>query len=155
MNLGKLEKTAISGEQSAEFSGDGRAGVVTTFLAQHGTAYHPKGGSLIVTMPIEGNDGNSFSVAPETKAPKLAEGESAFGNFACGAYMIFRNSGIVEVVGNIQHTGNQTTSGTITAQSVVAQLVNAAVNVIIAGLGMKNHKHDGGTIGSGTTGEPQ
>ena len=150
MNIGKIDKPSQSGKQDAEFSGDGRTGVVTTFLAQHGTAYHPKKGGLLMSMPIEGNDGNSFAIAPEPSTPTLAEGESAFGNFAAGCYMIFKNDGTIELVGNIKHNGNneQTgtyqTTGTITAQG----------NVTGAGKSLASHTHGGVQTGGGNTGVP-
>ena len=150
MNIGKIDKPSQSGKQDAEFSGDGRSGVVATFLAQHGTAYHPKKGALMVSMPIEGNDGNSFGVAPESNTPTLAEGESAFGNFAAGCYMVFKNDGTIEIFGNVKHTGNteqtgtQQTNGTITATG----------DITGAGKSLSTHTHGGVQTGGGNTGTP-
>jgi hypothetical protein len=143
MNIGKIDKGATTGEQTGEFSGDGRTGVVTTFFAQHGTAYHPKAGGLMVSMPIEGNDGNAFAIAPEKSPPALQEGESAFGNFASGAYMVFKNDGTIEVFGNIKHTGNVEQAGTLT---------NAG-GITSNGKNITDHTHpdaQGGTTGTNT-----
>lgn len=144
MNIGKIDKPAQSGKQNAEFSGDGRTGVVTTFIAQHGTAYHPKKSSLMVSMPIEGNDGNGFGLAPESSPPVLAEGESAFGNFSAGCYMIFKNDGTIELLGNVKHAGNTAQTGAITATG----------DITGAGKSLSTHTHGGVQAGGDSTGAP-
>ena len=144
MNIGKIDKPAQSGKQNAEFSGDGRTGVVTTFMAQHGTSYHPKKSALMVSMPIEGNDGNGFGIAPESSPPTLAEGESAFGNFAAGCYLVFKNDGTIELFGNIVQDGSTQLTGTITS----------AGDITGAGISLSTHTHGGVQTGGGSTGAP-
>lgn len=53
--------------------------------------------------------------------------------------------GTIEIKGNISHTGNQTTTGTVTGET----------DVIAAGISGKGHVHSGVKGGSDTSGEPQ
>lgn len=108
MNIGKLGKSDQTGKQTSDFSGDGRDKVTTTMLALFGTAYRAKSGGLICTLPVDGNEGNAFSIAPQPSegVPDLAEGESAFGNFAAGCFIHFKNDGTVSITATrVEHNG--------------------------------------------------
>ena len=54
--------------------------------------------------------------------------------------------GIITIVGEIQHTGNQTTSGVLAAPTM-----NAATSLAVAGKEMDQHIHSDGTYVAGTT----
>ena len=108
MNIGKLGKSSKTGEQTSDFSGDGRDGVTTTMLASWGHAYRAASGALVCTLPIDGNDGNGFAIAPQTPTgvPDLAEGESAVGNFAAGCFLHFKNDGTASITATrVEHNG--------------------------------------------------
>lgn len=60
-----------------------------------------------------------------------------------GGTYIRVKKGTIEIKGNINHTGNQTTSGTVTGKT----------DVIAAGISGKGHTHTGDS--GGTTGQPQ
>lgn len=62
-----------------------------------------------------------------------------------GSASITISGGKIAIVGDIEHTGNQTSSGTITGQT----------DVVAAGISGKGHIHGGVTAGGASTGGPQ
>lgn len=62
-----------------------------------------------------------------------------------GSASITISGGKIAIVGDIEHTGNQTSSGTITGQT----------DVVAAGISGKGHTHGGVTAGGASTGGPQ
>lgn len=62
-----------------------------------------------------------------------------------GSASITISGGKIAIVGDIEHTGNQTSSGTITGQT----------DVVAAGISGKGHTHGGVTAGGANTGGPQ
>jgi hypothetical protein len=150
MNIGKLGKSDQTGKQTSDFSGDGRDKVTTTMLALFGTAYRAKSGSLICTLPVDGNEGNTFSIAPQPTdgVPDLAEGESATGNFAAKSYFWFRNSGDIEcyIKGTKVFTIN-------------SESITGVIDLIMQGISLIHHTHpqnSGNHFGGGvSTGESQ
>lgn len=62
-----------------------------------------------------------------------------------GSASITISGGKISIVGDIEHTGNQTSSGTITGQT----------DVVAAGISGKGHTHGGVTAGGASTGGPQ
>lgn len=108
MNLIEVTKSDATGKQTSEFKGDGRSGVTVTAVAQWGTAYRANAGALGLQSSIDGNDGNSTAMIPQTPdgVPDLAEGESAFGNFAAGCFIHFKNDGTVSITATrVEHNG--------------------------------------------------
>lgn len=62
-----------------------------------------------------------------------------------GSASITISGGKISIVGDIEHTGSQTSSGTITGQT----------DVVAAGISGKGHTHGGVTTGGASTGGPQ
>lgn len=62
-----------------------------------------------------------------------------------GSASITISGGKISIVGDIEHTGSQTSSGTITGQT----------DVVAAGISGKGHTHGGVTAGGASTGGPQ
>jgi hypothetical protein len=92
----KITKADETGDQTSEVSGDGMTGVAVQFFAPHGHAYRPKAGQLSFSFSVDDDEGNAAHIAPQPKFDLgLAEGESAFGNFAAGCYAVFKNDGTI------------------------------------------------------------
>ena len=134
ININQVDKSEQTGKQTSEISGDGKTGVATQLIAPHGMAYRPKAGSLAISLAVGGDPSNTASIAPQGDiALDLAEGEAAFGNFAAGCYMVFRNSGIIELIGDVQQQGKITNDETVSG-----------------GISLTKHTH-GGDSGGQTT----
>ena len=159
INIAKVTASKQSGDQNSELARDGQEGVATQVLAHTGTAYRPNSGDLVVTMPIEGNSGNSFCISIEKNGAKvtLQEGEIAVGHFASGAYAVFKNDGTIESFGTVKHNGNVTITGNLTvtgntatsgAATVTGQLTSGSA--VIGGKPFATHTHpnpEGGNTG--------
>jgi hypothetical protein len=160
IDIAKIDESKQSGDQNTLVSGDGKVGVAAQCLAQVGTAYRPKKGALAVSLAVAGNSGNSAIIPLETsKKVVLAEGESAFGNFEAGCYMIFRNDGSIQSFGDWKHKGNVSVNGNLTVTgdlTVTGQTQSetiSASSATIDGIGFSNHKHsnpEGGNTGGPT-----
>ena len=157
IDIAKVDESKQSGDQNTLVSGDGKLGVAAQCLAQIGTAYRPKKGALAVSLSVGGNSGNSAIIPLETsKKVVLAEGESAFGNFESGCYMIFRNDGSIQSFGDWKHKGNVSINGNLTVTgntTVTGQTQSATLSTntaTIGGIGFSTHKHsnpEGGNTG--------
>lgn len=148
IDIAKIDEPKQSGDQNTLISGDGKVGVASQCIAQHGTAYHPKKGALAVSLAVAGNSGNSAIIPLETsKKVQLKEGESAFGNFESGAYMVFRADGSIESFGEFKHKGNMTINGNLTVNgntTVSGTTQSQAVQSSTASIGGKDfgtHRH--------------
>ena len=160
IDIAKIDESKQSGDQNTLVSGDGKVGVAAQCLAQVGTAYRPKKGALAVSLAVAGNSGNSAIIPLETsKKVVLAEGESAFGNFEAGCYMIFRNDGSIQTFGDWKHKGNVSVNGNLTVTgdlTVTGQTQSdtmSASSATIDGIGFSTHKHsnpEGGNTGGPT-----
>jgi hypothetical protein len=133
---------------------DGQVGVQSLLLAPTGISYHPKNSDLVISLPVEGNAGNSFSISVERGDTKLAlkEGEIAVGHFGSGAYVIFRNDGKIESFGEGTHTGNMTIKGnlsvvgdtSVTGNTTLATTTASSVSAttaLIGGINFASHVH--------------
>lgn len=143
MELFKITKAAQTSNQEAEVSGDGMTGVAVQFFAPFGMAYFPKAGQLSYSFSVSGDEGNAAHMVPQTQIDlELQPGESAFGNFAAGCYMVFKNDGTINIVGDIAHVGKIESTGTHKATDFVPTI----------GPSHNNHKHTGVVPGVGTSG---
>lgn len=157
IDIAKVDESKQSGDQNTLVSGDGKVGVAAQCLAQIGTAYRPKKGAIALSLAVSCNSGNSAIIPLETsKKVVLAEGESAFGNFESGCYMIFRNDGSIQSFGNWQHKGNMAINGnlTVTGNTTVSGQTQSATlstsDATIGGIQFATHRHpdpDGGNTG--------
>ena len=157
IDIAKVDESKQSGDQNTLVSGEGKVGVAAQCLAQVGTAYRPKKGALAVSLAVAGNSGNSAIIPLETsKKVVLAEGESAFGNFDAGCYMIFRNDGSIQSFGDWKHKGNISINGDLTVTgnaAVTGQTQTATLSTntaTISGKDFGTHTHpdpDGGNTG--------
>lgn len=149
MQIFKIDKANQTVDQASEVSGDGMSGVAVQFFGPWGVAYRPKKGELSYSFAVDGDESNSAHIAPQPKIDiQLEEGESAFGNFEAGCYMIFRNNKTIETFGDVKHTGTQETSG----------IVRSLTDVISASISGRHHTHpqnSGNHFGGGAnTSEP-
>ena len=145
MQIFKITKANETGDQESEVSGDGMHGVSVQFFAPHGHAYRPKQGQLSFSFSVDGDEGNAAHMAPQQKVDlKLAEGESAFGNFAAGCYAVFKNDGtIVFKAKKVIVESNIETTGTNKALDFIESKNNKT---------FVTHLHNGVVPGGGTSG---
>jgi hypothetical protein len=152
INIAKVTKPSSSGTP-IEMDRDGQVGVQSLLLAPTGISYHPKNSDLVISLPVEGNAGNSFSISVERGDIKLAlkEGEIAVGHFGGNAYFVFRADGTIEGFGNITHTGNMVINGDLTvtgkttlASTTTTDLQSSAItsqSAVVNGISFSSHVH--------------
>ena len=152
INIAQVSTPGQSGTK-ALLNRDGQEGVSSQVLAHTGIAYHPNKGDLLVTLPLEGNAGNSFCISVEKGGAKvsLKEGEIAIGHFGGNAYFVFRADGTIEGFGNITHTGNMVINGDLTvtgkttlASTTTTDLQSSAItsqSAVVNGISFSSHVH--------------
>lgn len=160
MQIFKIDKALQTGNQNSEASGDGIKGVSVQLFSPWGSAYRPKAGSISYAFPVGGDLSNSAHITPQpTIKIELAEGESAFGNFEAGSYMIFKNDGSIVLKGKVLHEGDTEQKGNLKVSgSIEANTVSGSSDVLGGGKSLKSHTHpqnDGNHYGGGvSTGAP-
>lgn len=119
----------------------GRDGQPIQLASLYGLIHNPPAGSQVLLLPQNGQESNSIGLADHPAARPirdLATGEVGLCNYLTGAYVIFRESGDIEVfspAGNLMAniTGNVTITATGTLTATATQINANGVTIDPAG----------------------
>ena len=136
-------------------------------LSPYGLESNPPKGAFCLLLSPNGQAAGKFAISADflKRYKGLREGEAVLYNTLTQSYTIMREDGsieskssvkirmeapIIEIVGDIVHTGSQSTSESITA----ADTVTGATEVIFGTTTCSGHVHSGVQTGGDDTGTP-
>ena len=146
--LAVVDESKGTGKPNSLASSQGRSELQFRMFGIYGFISRPPVDSLAVLLPLNADPSNCVGIVDDLdqgKMPELEEGECAFGVYASGSYIHFKNDGTIVIKGKIVHEGDtEQTGGQVASGDVVA-----------GGISLQGHTHGGVKSGGDSTGAPE